>query len=135
MNGNGVIKKAVAGFSEGLILLPIEMVVAILITMVLTVQQVTSQITTHDGGLTSTFNIPLMLGLFAVMNIAESLVIGIGDMVYAFSYIVGAVISLFLFASVITSAYPDAVSATVGVIIIVIVGIILKIVMISKRSQ
>jgi hypothetical protein len=134
MNGNGDgLNAAFTGFSEGLGLVLVEMVAAILISMLLTIQQITNQTIPQNTGFASTFNLPLMLALFAIMNIAESLAIGMGDMIYAVSYCIGAIFSLFLFGTAIASLFPQAVSATIGVIVIVIIGIFIKLIMVSRR--
>jgi len=122
------------GFSEGLVVPLIEIVISIMITVLLTVQQV-AQTLPHQGNLESTINLPLMLGLFAIMNIVEALVIGLKDSLYAVSYCFGALLGLYLFSSIILNMYPQATAATYGVIGIVIFGIILKIFIVSKKNQ
>jgi hypothetical protein len=134
MNGGNALDQAIKGFVEGLGLVLVEMVLAIMISMFITVQQVTSNITPHNVGLSPTFSIPLMLGLFGAMNIVESVIIGFGDIPYAFGYCIGAICSLFLFGAAVTNIYPQAVSATIGVIVIVIIGMFIKIYMITIRE-
>jgi len=123
-----------AGIVEGIAVPLIEIIVAILITMVLTVQEATKAIST-SGNLGDSINIPLFLGLFAIITIIESLAIGLGDTAYAIGYCIGAIVSLYLFATVLLTMYPAATSATIGIVVLVVLGIILKFAVVMKSSQ
>lgn len=132
------IQKACLGFSEGLAVPLIEIVLSIfmssMITVMITVQNVgktlPSPVTVEPP-----ISIPLMLGLFALMNIFESLVVGLKDEIYAIFYCFGAIAGLFLFSSIILSIYPGATTATLGVIGIVILGFIIKIYIFTQNAK
>jgi hypothetical protein len=131
MNGNSEIDDIVKGFGEGLVLPLIEAILSILIAIVLTLNQMANQMNPNMMN----FNLPIMLGSFAIMNIAESLAIGLGKISYAIAYCIGALIGIALFATALINIYPQATESTIGVIIIVMIGIVLKFYMVSKRAN
>jgi hypothetical protein len=126
----GLIDELIAGFCEGLIAPLLELIASIFITITLLIQQ-SLPASSQD----MPYFIPLMLFLFAVMNIIENLVIGLRKIPYALSYCVGVGVGLYFFAPAIMNSYPQAVGSSLGIIVIVIIGICVKLYMISKRSD
>lgn len=72
-------------------------------------------------------NLHLFLGLFLVINIIESLVIGFEDSDYTLGYYIGAIMGILLFAGVVEIHYPSAIWATFVILGTVVIGIGIKI--------
>jgi hypothetical protein len=125
-----LIGELTAGFSEGLVVPLVEFIASILITTAILISN-----TIPASSQNPPYFIPLMLLLFALMNIVENLVIGLGKIAYALSYCVGVGVGIYLFAPAIMSAYPQAVGSSIGIVVIVIIGICVKLYMISKRDE
>jgi len=123
-------QELIAGFSEGLIAPLLEFIASILITTAILVSD-----SLPASSQNIPYFIPLTLLLFAIMNIVENLVIGLGRIPYAVAYCVGVMAGLYLFAPAIVTAYPQAVGSSIGVIVIVTIGICVKLYMVSNRGN
>lgn len=124
------------GLGGGIVLIPLEVMISIMITTVITVNQ-TAQGSIPQTSPWSGVGVDLlpMLGLFALLNIIESVLIGLGRMDHSIGYCLGAIIGIMLFAGSLKCLYPDSIWSVVGIILIVILGIVIKITIVLKKSK
>jgi len=123
-------QELIAGFIEGLVAPLLEWIASIMLSVTILVQNSLPQSSQNIP-----YFIPLTIFLFFLMNMVESFFIGFGKAPYAITYCIGAAVGLYLFAPAILTSYPDAVGTSIGIIVIVIIGILVKLYAISQRSD
>ncbi|WP_243668911.1 hypothetical protein [Methanoculleus chikugoensis] len=127
----------IKGATEGGFVVPLVLALtSCLFTMFLSIDQALDPLKSANPQWSGGFNLGLFLGLFAIANFAESLAIGFGDTEYAVGYILGAICGLFVFAEILTKLFPDLTLGVIGVVVVVAIGgVVLKIIIMVKRSQ